>query len=453
MKVIILGASSLAECAAKALSQEEHDVTLIDSNQGRLNEIARELEVSVLLLEAHSPAFYAKLAKLKPDLLFAATDSDEMNLVSCSLAKNTGILKTAALVHSDAYLLSSLLDVGRLFYVDHFLSEELLLAHDLYKRLSHLGDLGFAHFAHGAIWMRTIKIPGEWRFANRSLQELQWPSTLVAGLIRRGDQVLFPRGKDHIFPGDEVTLLGEARTMSTLETLLGLPISKTHSVLIAGSGESTIHLARLLIRQKVEVRIVDPSIEECRKLSEWLPEATILCADSSNIDFLRDEGIEQVDAFVANAPDDAQNLMLGSIAVSLRCPKVLAATRRPELFSLFEKANISPVISSRLEIVNRILSILHQKTFLSIGSLSNDLAKIVELKIPSSSKWAGSSIAEISHHLPSESLLGVIENRGRVLIGRGDSILCPDDRVIALCSPHQLDQLRTVFGAAHVSLD
>jgi trk system potassium uptake protein len=181
--------------------------------------------------------------------------------------------------------------------------------------------------------------------------------------------------------------------------------------------------------------------------------ASIFCEDSSNIDFLKEEGIEKVDAFVANEQDDAQNLLLGSIGVSLRSPKVIAASRRQELFPLFEKAGILPVTSSRLEIINRLLSILHQKTFLSIGSLSNDLAKIVELKIPSSSKWAGSSIAEISHHLPKESLLGVIENHGRVLIGRGDSILCPDDRIIALCSADHLDQLHTVFGRTNVPLD
>ena len=453
VKVIILGATSMGECIARALSQKEYDVILVDSDQKHLTEIARELEISPLLLESHSPQFFLELAALKPDLLIAARDVDEMNLVSCALAKNSGILKTAALIQTSSYLNPSQIDLSRLFYVDHFLGEDVFLAHNLYKRLSHIDDLGFAHFAHGAVWMRTIKIPTSWKLKGKSLQELKWPETLVAGLIRRGNAVLFPRGSDCILPGDEVTLLGEAKIMgASLEELFNLPIKKAKSTLIAGGGESTLHLARLLLKQHVSVRIIEKNEERCRKLSELLPDAIILCEDSTDFDFLREEGIEQVDAFVANELDDAKNLLLGSIAVSLHCKKVIASTRKLELFPIFEKMGIHPVTSSRLEIINRILSILHQKTFLSIGSLSNDVAKIVELKIPSTSKWAGSSIAEISQHLPRESLVGVIENHGRVMIGKGDSILCPDDRVIALCSPHQLDQLRAVFGSSNVPL-
>ncbi|HEX2583166.1 MAG TPA: NAD-binding protein, partial [Chlamydiales bacterium] len=205
MKIVILGAGNTGSYAASALSQEQHDIILIDRDPKVLDQINRETDVATVLASMPNLQALAHVIERKPDLFFAATDNDETNLVSCSLAKNLGIPKTVARMNSPSLLQSQTLDIGRLFYVDHFIGAEILSAHDLFKLLLHASDLAFASFAHGAVLMRTIVIPPVWKKGHVPIKDLQLPPGLIAGLIRRGKQIIFPHGNDCILPGDETT--------------------------------------------------------------------------------------------------------------------------------------------------------------------------------------------------------------------------------------------------------
>jgi len=447
MNIVILGAGRTGSYVASILSEEEHNVTLIDKDPKALEKAGRESDVATLLAQAPSWKLFEDLIEGKPDLFFAATGNDETNLVCCSIAKNLGFPKTIARMQAREALNYPRLDLGRLFFVDYFVGPEVLAAQDLFKVLARSGDLAMEHFAHGAIHMRTIQIPDQWDQGGLPIHKLSLPEDLIAGLIRRkmadGETVLIPHGGDHILPGDQVTLVGEAKVMHQLHEIFQTPEHRIRSVVLVGGTAVAVHLTHFLCQQRIGVRIIEKNPSRCAELAEILPDATIINRDGRDPHLLQSEKIENADALVSCTQQDETNILIGALAKQLGCKKVIAQITEGYYVPILEKVGVMPALSARVNVANRILSILDEETTLSIASLSCDAAKIVELKVSPSSKLVGIPLSHLN--LPKGLLIAVIQSQGCVTVGRGNRILCPDDIVIAICHPQQVPKLQLLF--------
>ena len=447
MSVVILGAGKIGSYVACTLSEEGHHVILIDRDEKALQRVGMESDVATVQATAPSWKIFEDLIEQKPDLFFAATGIDETNLVSCSIAKNLGFPKTIARVQAREYLNNSHLDFGRLFFVDYFIGPEVLAAQDLCKVLMHSKDLAVEHFAHGAIQMRTIRIPEQWDKGGLLISELNLPNELIAGLIRRkttsGETVLVPHGSDHILQGDELTVVGEAKTMHRLHEFFHSSKTSTRSVVLVGGSPLAVHLTHYLTQQKIHVRLIEKNLDRCEELASLLPQATIIHRDGRDPQLLRSEKVQDADAFVSCTHFDETNLMIAALAKEIGCPKSIAQITNGQILPILEKVGVLPSLSPRVHVANRILSILDEETTLSVASLSCDAAKIVEMRVSPSSKVVGIPLSELN--LPKGLLIAVIERQGRVIIGRGNRVLCPEDIVIAICHPIQIPQLQQLF--------
>lgn len=449
MHVVILGAGKTGAHVAQVLSEEEHDVVLIDRDAKVLEHVSRETDIATLHATAPCWKIFEDLIENRPHLFFAATGDDETNLVSCAIAKNLGFPKAIARVKERGYLNHSRLDFGRLFFVDHFIGAEVLAAQDLFNVIVHAGDIAVEHFAHGAIQMRTLQIPDRWDRAGVPIRDLNFPEDLIVGLIRRkmadGEKVLFPHGEDHILPGDEVTVVGESKVMHRLHEIFHSVEHRVRSVILVGGTPVASHLAHFLTQQRISVRIIEIDEARCEELAEFLPHATIINRDGRDPQLLKSERVQDADALVSCTHHDGANFLIAAMAKQIGCPKPIALISEPGYTPILEKAGVLPALSARVNVANRILSILHEETILSVASLSCDVAKIVELKVSPSSPLVGIPLSDLSSRLPKDLLIAVIESRGRVMIGKGNRILSPDDTVIAICHPHQIPQIPHLF--------
>ncbi len=447
MNVVILGAGKTGSHVASVLSEEEHNVILIDADAKVLEQAGRESDVATLHARAPSWKLFEQLLENEPDLFFAATDNDETNLVCCSIAKNLGFPKTVARVRSRDYIHPSRLDIGRLFFVDYFVNPELLAAQDLFKVLVHAGDIAVEHFAHGAIQMRTILIPDRWDRGGSPIRDLGLPGDLIVGLIRRkltdGEKIVFPHGEDHILPGDEVTVVGEAKEIHRLHEIFHAPEHRVRSIILVGGTPVAAHLAHFLAQQKIAVRIIESDRARCEELSDFLPHATIINRDGRDPSLLRAERVQDADALVSCTTHDGTNVLIASVAKQIGCPKSIAVITESSYAPVLDKVGVLPALSAKVNVANRILSILHEGTILSVASLSHDQAKMVELKISPYSKAVGIPLSDLN--LPKDLLIAVIESQGRVMVGKGNRVLCPDDIAIAICHPHQIPKLQQIF--------
>jgi len=446
MNIVILGAGNVGTYLASVLSEEEHNVIVIDKNPRTLEKIAQSADVATKLGSGTDWQMLEELTDHHPHLFLALSSDNETNLVACTIAKNLGYPKTVARIKHTQYLNQSRLDFARLFFVDHLIGADRIVAHDLFRCLLHPGNLAIENFAHGQVQMRTIVIPSNWKFSGCRIEEIDFPENLLVGLIKRpASDLIFPRGQDVILSGDEVTLVGEKGTMLKLHELFNTPHKEIKSVVIAGGSSIAVQLCKLLQEQHIYAKIIEKDEEICRRLAVELPDSTVLNQDMTDFNFLLSEKINHADAFVACADSSEVNILSAALAKQAGCEEVIALVSDESYAPLLRRLGIFYSISERLSIASRILSILRADNVISISSLYNNQAKILELNVSSNSHIVGIPISDLGHFLPQDCLIAMIENRGKVMIPKGNHILSPGDTAIVICHPKHVQKLEEAF--------
>ncbi len=450
MNIVILGAGTIGSYLAAKLAEEEHNVIVIDRDPKALEKLSRCADVATRLGCGTDWRLLEELTEVSPQFFIAMSSDDETNLVACTIAKNLGYGKTVARIRQNAFLDHSRLEFGRLFFVDHLLGTELIVAHDLFKYIVNPSDLAVESFAHGAVQMRTVVIPREFQQAGVPLSQVNLNHSMLIGLIRRQvagkpEQIIFPKGEDHLLPGDEATLIGETHAMLRAGDFFGLPQEKIRSVILVGGSGVVVHLCRLLEEQKIKVKIIEQGEENCQKLARLFPFATILNHDGTDFAFLKEEGVENADLFVACTHSQETNILVAALARQAGCQQVLALVSEEGFAPLLQQLGISHTLSERASIARRIRSILQDASVVSIASLYENQAKIMEVKISSDSGIVGSPISDLNASFPPNFLLAAIENRSGVVIPKGSSVLTPGDTAIVLCSPEAIPDVEKIF--------
>lgn len=449
MKIVILGAGTIGSYLADTLAKEQHDVIVIDQDPKALEKVARYSDVATRLGSGTDWRVLEDLAELSPDLFIAMSSDDETNLVACTIAKNLGYSKTVARIRESGFLDHSRLEFGRLFFVDHLLGTELIVAHDLFKHIVNPGHLAVESFAHGAVQMRTVLIPEKFAHTGVPLSEVDLNSNLLVGLIRRKisgkETVIFPKGGDHLLPGDEATLIGEADAMNHISKFFGLPKKTIASVTLVGGSGVVIHLCKLLEEHKIDVKIIEQDEEKCQRLAQLFPYVTILNHDGTDFAFLKEERIENSDLFVACTQSQEANILAAALAKQAGCEQVIALVSEEGFAPLLHQLGISHTLSERTSIARCIHSILQDASIVSIASLYENKAKIMEVKISPDSGIVGSPLSDLSATFPQDFLIAAIENRSGVVVPKGNSVLTPGDTAIILCSPETIPEVEKIF--------
>lgn len=446
MNIVILGAGRKGSYLAHILSQEKHSVIVIDKDPKKLEKISEEADVATVRGYGARWKMLDDLIEHNPSLFIAMTGDDETNLVACSIAKNLGYPQTVARVKDIGFLSKSRLDFGRLFFVDHFLGAEVLTAHDILKSIMNPEDLAIENFANGMIQMRTIQIPDSWKKYNIPLNALELPRELIISLIRRKtSEIIFPRGEDHILPGDEVTVIGETRVMHNLHDIFKCGIKKVKSVVIIGGSDVALKLANILERLSIKTKIIEKNEKRCSLLADLLPKTTIINASGTDLEFLESEQVKYSDLFIACREDDRDNILISLLGKQVGCKKILALISDISLSPLLRELNIGCTLSEKVNIANKILSIIHAEKLISIASLCDNQAKVLEIRVSPDSELVGIPLADLRSELPEKLLIAAIENKGRIMIGRGNRIISPHDTIILITSPEHIHELQDLF--------
>ncbi len=454
MYIVIFGASKLSAHIATILAQESHGVFMIDSDQTKLDKISSELDISTIPDNESSWQILDRLQEVKPDALLALTKNEEKNLSLCKIAKSLNYSTTIALLHDETYLQTSKINFNEIFSVDHFICPALLVSQEIFKNIVTPISSGAENFAHGAVHMHTMQVPATWNKGDIVLPKLDLPEGLIVGLIRRLEdpsakysnrQIIFPHGKDSLQPLDEITFIGKPSGINRLNDFFDIPYKPVHSAALVGGSVTAVSLAKLLRRRHIETTIIERDEQRCAKLSNLLPDCTILNADGCNSQFMQMEQIGNMDILVSCTYHDEINILACSIAKNLGCRTTIATIAEVNFGNFLEQTHVNYTISPREAMSNRILSILQKQKILAVASLYENRAKIIELKVSNSSPLAGIPIFELGNYLPNDFLFAAIQNRGRIMIADGNKVLCPGDTVIIVTHPRHYNALQKLF--------
>lgn len=451
LNVVIAGAGEVGRHIASTLSEQGHNIILIDINGKRLEQAAAEIDVAFREGSGSDWQLLDELLEFSPDFFLAMTNDDETNLVACSIAKQLGYPRTIARVRDNRFLNRTRLDFARLFHVDHFIGPELIVANDILKYMLSPGSIAVEMFAHGAVQLRAIVIPQKWPRSSIPLRDLKLPEGMIIALIRREDdshpepQVIFPHGNDLILPGDEVTIIGETEVLGKASEYFGMTHKILDNVVIVGGSLTSLNLAKLLEFRGINIRIIEKDYDKCCWLADQLPKCTIIHRDASDVEFLRSEKIGNADLLVVCTSNDELNLLIALLGKEVGCKDAVVLLTNAAYGPLLTKLGINFSASPRISAANHIVSLLLSGSVSSLVSLYENAAEIMEINVSSNSNIVGTPLSELGPLLPKDFLIAVIQNRGHVMIANGNRIISPGDTVIVLTHPKHVQELEKLF--------
>ena len=429
MRAVIIGAGKIGYNIAETLSQEGHDVFVIEKDEERQQVVEENLDVQALLGNGADSRLLESIEIEKADLLIAVTENDELNMLSCMLAGQYGVKKTVARVRKPEYNRNNKLSSNPALNVDLLINPERVAAAEIAKIISVPEAVDVNYYAKGKITLLELRIEKGNPVVNCALKEIHGQYHFLVAAILREDTLIIPRGDDQILLGDRVFLIGRTDQMREIEKYLGFHRQTIHSVMLVGGSRVAFYLTQLLEKRGLEVKIIEKDYKHCKFLAGQLNEAIILNGDGSDIDLLQDEGVQESDLFVALTEDDKLNILVSLMAKRLGAGRTIAQVRRSDYLPLIEAVGIDVAISPRLLTAEAVLRFVRNSEFLSINVLEKGSAEVYEIIVNSRMKrLINRPIKELG--LPKGILIGARFRNNDAVIPSGSDVLLPGDRII-----------------------
>lgn len=434
MKITIIGAGKVGTEIAHRLSEEGHDIIVVDRNEEHLEKIQETLDVLTVRGNGISSQLLREAGLGDSDLLAAVTGRDEINMIACMTAKRLGVARTIARIRDPEYvrdLIISKEDLG----IDLVINPEYAASREITRLLTLSLPVHTDHFANGRIQMAELAVDEtNKKFANKRIEDLDLPrSCLIVGISHRGE-IIVPGGRDYIYPNDTLYVLGNADSIGKVCAKFKIRRQRVQNVLIMGGGRIGLYLAEKLVKSGMKVKIIEQSMERCEELADRLEDVLILRGDGTDVDLLKREGIHDTDAFVAVTGFDEENLLMALLAKQLGAKRVVAKVSRPSYAPLVERLGVDAAISPRLITIGDILRFIRGGRLLSLVLLLNEQAEVLELIAQPGSKIAGRPLH--SSGLPKGVIIGAISRGDRVIIPKGNDVIHAGDRLVVFALGH-----------------
>ena len=428
MRIVVAGAGKLGYSVAELLADDEFDVVVIENDPKRKDVVQNSLDVLVIEGNACSPTTFRDPDIRNADVLIACTDSDEMNMITCMMAKNNGIKHTVARIRNVDYAINSPEMLNSEMKIDLILNPERITAAEIDHILMTPSALNVDDFAEGKVRMFEAKLKENSPYANIPLKYLKIPNDILVAMLFRKHKMIIPRGNDVLLPGDNVYFVGKQEAILEFEQNFTNTYEKLEKALIIGAGRTGRFLAPMLEKQGLMVKVIEKNKERCQMLASMLEKGLVLCGDGTDIDLLTEEGVSEADVVVCITEDDKLNLLLALLAKHLGAKKTIVRVTRNEYIELMEKVGVDVVLSSRLLSAGEVLRFVRKGGIVSVSLLEGAQAEALEIIVAAGSEVEGKALRNIK--LPQECLICAIVHENEAIIPNGDTVLNANDRII-----------------------
>ena len=434
MKIIILGAGQVGATLAENLANEQHDVTVIDTDAGLLEYLQERMDIRTVQGHASHPNVLRRAGADDADMLIAVTESDETNMVACKVAYTLFNTPTKiARVRAAEYLREESLFEPQGLAIDMHISPEQLVTDYIRRLIEYPGALQVVDFADGRVQLVGVRAYYGGPLVSRQLREL--PEHLpgidarVAAIYRRGRPII-PEGDTIIEAEDEVFFVAAKAHIPKMIAELRKLDQPVRRIILAGGGRIGLRLARVL-EDRIEVKIVESVRDRARYLSEELGNTVVLHGDAADEGLLREENVEDCDVFCAITNDDEANILSAMLAKRLGARKALCLINRQSYVELVEGSQIDIAISPQQSTVSALLAHVRRGDVVKVHSLRRGAAEAIEAVAHGdrfNSEVVGRRLEEIK--LPPGTTIGAIVRGDEVIIAHHDTVIEAEDHVI-----------------------
>ena len=445
MKCIIIGAGKVGFSIAQVLSSEDHDVTVIENNEERQQVVNEALDVEVVHGSGASWSVLENAGVKSADMVVAVTESDELNMIACLLAKQYGVKTTVARVRNTDYVSTPHFSPEALLGIDLIINPEQVTALEIAKIVRNPEALNVDFYAGGKVQLLELPIEADSALAGKKLKELKSavPFNIVA--VDRQHAMHIPTGGDVIEAGDHIYLMGRTADIPKVEKTFHIYHSKVEHLTILGGGRTGFYLAHLLEHQKVPVniKIIEKDPKRAQEISEALPHSLVINGDGRDMDLLEQENVRQADMLVSVTDDDKINLLSSLMGKNMGISKTIAKIKRLDVLPIIEKLDIDVVLNPRILTAGVILKYIRRGDIISVTVLGEERAEMIELYAQSGSVAVNKKLKDI--RFPGGSVIGAIVRGEEVIIPDGDSEIHASDRVLVFALSRSIHKVEKLF--------
>ena len=362
MRIVIIGDGKVGHKLTAQLSDEQYDIFLIDQNEDRLQNTVNHLDVACIHGDAMDAEIQKKAGVAKADIVIACTSADELNMLSCLIAKRLGAKHTIARVRSPIYYeqIELLKEDLRLSMA---VNPELIVAGEIARVLT-LPDANKVEiFMKGKVELIEYTLRADSYLAGLALKNIyqQYAIRLLVCAVRRGEEIIIPDGEFILQAGDHIHITAEQAQMKKFFKKYGNHKHKLKNILICGGGRVSFYLAKRLKELGMNIKIIEKDYEKCENLSEVLEDMTIIHGDASDDSLLLEEGIEKADAIVTLTGIDETNIIAGLFGKSRGVRKIVAKVNEDTRAQMVEGMGIDSIVSAKEATANTIVSYVRAK--------------------------------------------------------------------------------------------
>ncbi|HOF04578.1 MAG TPA: Trk system potassium transporter TrkA [Syntrophales bacterium] len=445
MRVIIIGAGEVGYHIAKKLSEENQEVVLIDKDPAKIRRIGENLDVQAYLGSGTSPQALRSVGVEEAELLVAATDSDEANLIACLLARNLNrhMVKVAR-VRNEEYLREERLFSKDLLGVDLLINTRAMMVETILGLMEVPGASEVIDFVGGKVKMVSFLISADSPLAGKRLSDLKaYEGNLLVGAIVRGHRILIPSGRDIIQPQDLVYFVLKKSELTATLTQFGMVTRPMKNIIIVGAGETGMAVARALDERRLNVKIIDQDGDRCKKLAGILNRVIVIRGDGADRDLLREENAGEMDLIIALTGDEESNVLISLLARELGARRTITRVSKLSYMSIVSAVGLDTVINPRMAAVRAILQYIRRGRILSVAPLREEQAEAIEAEALETSDIVNTPLAKVN--FPPGAILGAIVRGEEIIIPQGDTIVLPHDRIIIFALQQVLPRLEELL--------
>jgi len=450
MKIIILGAGQVGTSVAENLVNEANDITVVDSNITRLDELQDRLDLRTVHGDASYPEILQRAGADDADMILAVTNSDEINMVACQVAYTLFHTPTKiARIRAVEYTSTPELFSQEALPVDVIISPEQIVTNYIQRLIENPGALQVLDFANGMVSLVAVKAYYGGLLVGHQLRELRdhMPGieSRVAAIFRHGEAII-PQGDTTIEVDDEVFFLAATKNIRAMMRELRKLDKPLKRIMLAGGGNIGLRLA-LALEDRYQLKIIDHNPYTSRALSDKLNNAIVLLGDAADEELLLEENIENVDVFCAMTNDDEANILSAMLAKRMGANKVMSLINRAAYVDLVQSGIIDIAISPQQATIGSLLTHVRRGDVVVVHSLRRGAAEAIEAIAHGdnkTSKVVGRRVDEIK--LPSGTTIGAIVRGDDVIIAHSDTVIEAEDHVIMfLIDKNRITEVERLF--------
>ena len=443
LSIVIVGCGKVGVTLVEQLSREGHDITVIDKDRSLVEYISGTYDVMGIVGNGATYSVQKEAGIENTDLIIAVTESDELNLLCCTVAKRVAGCAAIARVRNPDYSQ----DVGYLrerLGLAMIFNPELECGREAARMLSLPTALEVASFAHGQAELVTFKIPKNNKLDGMKLWDMSKSipadieTNVVICAVERGDQVHIPSGNFQLQCGDEVSFVSTRKIARKFLRSIGFKTRQVRSTMIIGGGRSAYYLAQELLAMGIEVKVIEKRRERCEELSELLPDANIINGDGTSEDLLREEGIEYAESVVALTGIDEENILLTLHARNVSNAKVITKINRINFRNAINTLDLGSVLYPRYITSEAIVAYVRAKhnsmnsNVETLNYLCDNRVEAVEIRVNEASAVTGTMLKDLKPRMKKDILIASINRKGKILIPSGMDTIEVGDTVMVV---------------------